>query len=319
MPLDGLPGSRSDTDAAVDPDLKVPLALDAWGVAVQARYAERASWSTQPAQPLPGSAPAGPATPQPARPGAAAAPVAAAAAAPAPTGKAARLLGLVQRALAWEADATREKDFLKPSLSAALGKVDAMKWGDAAALMPVIKEIYRQQQRADQKPDSVTDMFLPFLTEDQLLRAVEQALPALETPPRLKSKRGEGRRPLMSPGSTRLELRIDVFEEKDQEALVLSDLKPPELVAAILQEFQKMNCLGDSVAGYRLVKAADSSPLDDAVRLGDQVGPKTVLILEEKEIPLPEGTRRPPDGIYLHETSTGKTFRVGWLPPRWAG
>jgi hypothetical protein len=117
----------------------------------------------------------------------------------------------------------------------------------------------------------------------------------------------------MCASATRIELRIDVFDEKGQEAMVLADLIPPDLVTAILQEFHELEYLGDVASDYRLVRE-DGTPLDDTVKLGEQLHSKARIVIEEKEIELPAGTRRPPQNLYLREQSTGKTFRIGWLP-----
>jgi hypothetical protein len=118
----------------------------------------------------------------------------------------------------------------------------------------------------------------------------------------------------MSPSPTRLELRIDVFEKKYQRALALADLKPADLVAAVIGEFVELEYLEDAPEHYRLVKAADGAPLDEDAPLGAQLANGDRLILQEAPRSLPEGTRRPTEPIYLREMGAGKTFGVAWLP-----
>jgi len=112
----------------------------------------------------------------------------------------------------------------------------------------------------------------------------------------------------------RVELTIDVFEETGQQALALPDLRPPQLVKAILQEFHNLEHLGDSADDYYLVKAENGEPLDAEALLDAQVKAGDRLVLVEREVPLPEGTRRPLLPIYLRELHEAKTFPVQWLP-----
>jgi hypothetical protein len=118
----------------------------------------------------------------------------------------------------------------------------------------------------------------------------------------------------MCPSPTRLELWIDVFDKTVQKALALADLKPPELVAAILQEFREVEYLGDDPAQYRLLKAADRTPLDDESKLSGQLQGGERLVLVENEVPPPEGTRTPSQPIYLREQGSGRSHRIAWQP-----
>lgn len=118
----------------------------------------------------------------------------------------------------------------------------------------------------------------------------------------------------MSGSQKRLELRVDVFEKTEQRALPLPTLTPPEFVEAILQEFRELEYLSDSPANYRLVKAADQSPLETEEKLDQQLTPGERLALVEEETPLPTGTRRPTHPIYLREQVTGKVYKLHWLP-----
>lgn len=134
----------------------------------------------------------------------------------------------------------------------------------------------------------------------------------------------------------RLELHIDVFPLKQQRALVLPSLMPEELVLAVIQEFGgrqigddsagngkaaiapekllKIAYLSDNPNDYRLLRASGRKPLDATTPIGDQLSPKERLILVEQELPLPEGTARPSRPAYLRDQSTGKVFKLHWLP-----
>lgn len=122
---------------------------------------------------------------------------------------------------------------------------------------------------------------------------------------------------MMSAKQTRFELLIDIFAQKNQRAMALADLEPPDLVDAILQEFRELEYLGDIPANYQLVRAGDLTPLDDTRSLSKQhLTNHAQLILQERELPLPEGTQRPPHHIYLREqqTQTSKVYKLHWLP-----
>lgn len=118
----------------------------------------------------------------------------------------------------------------------------------------------------------------------------------------------------MSTGQSRLELMIDVFEETGQRAMPLPTLMSSELVEAILQEFRELEYLGDSPAHYRLLKAADETPLNDEEPLRNQLAPGSRLILVENEEPLPEKTARPSAPIYLRDQVSLKVFKLHWQP-----
>jgi hypothetical protein len=119
----------------------------------------------------------------------------------------------------------------------------------------------------------------------------------------------------MSPSQARVELFIDVFEETGQRALALSELRPSQLVQAILQEFHNLEYLGDSADDYCLVKAESGAPLDAELTLDQQQVKKgDRLVLVEREQPLPEGTHRPSLPIYLREPHEAKAYAVQWLP-----
>jgi len=118
----------------------------------------------------------------------------------------------------------------------------------------------------------------------------------------------------MSGGQTRLELRIDVLDLKDQRALPLRELKPPQLIEAILLEFRELEYLSDRPGDYRLLKAEDRSPLDDEEELSHQLANGSRLALVEQESPSPSGSDRPSKQIYLRDQILGKVYRLNWLP-----
>jgi hypothetical protein len=112
---------------------------------------------------------------------------------------------------------------------------------------------------------------------------------------------------------TRLELFIDVLEHTNQRALALATITPPELVAAIIDEFQELSYLARTPAAYQLVKAEDRSLLDNDRPLNRQVAAKQRLILVEAEPPLPPGAQRPSRPIYLRDQD-GAVYKLHWLP-----
>ena len=118
----------------------------------------------------------------------------------------------------------------------------------------------------------------------------------------------------MAANPSRLELFVDIFEQKTQRALILPTLTPPEFVGAILQEFRELPYLSDSPDIYQLVRAGDRSPLSADGQLGKQVANKDRLALVEYELPLPQEARRPSRHIYLREDATGKVYKLQWLP-----
>lgn len=118
----------------------------------------------------------------------------------------------------------------------------------------------------------------------------------------------------MSTNQARLDLRIDVFEKTEQRAMALSDLNPPQLIEAILQEFRELEYLGDSPAAYQLRKAQDRAPLADDQALGEQIKAGERLMLVENGVPLPPNTKLPSQSAYLREQSTGKVYKLNWQP-----
>lgn len=119
----------------------------------------------------------------------------------------------------------------------------------------------------------------------------------------------------MNPSQVRVELTIDVFELTRQRALVLSDLRPSQLVKAILQEFHTLEYLGDNADDYYLVKAESGESLDAESTLDQQQIKKgDRLALVEREMSQPAGTYRPSLPIYLREPHEAKTYTIQWLP-----
>lgn len=118
----------------------------------------------------------------------------------------------------------------------------------------------------------------------------------------------------MTSSQARVELYVDVFEMAGQKALALSDLKPSQLIRAVLEEFRSLEYLGDEPGDYTLVKAGGGDPLDEAAPLARQVRDGDRLVLVERELPLPPEARRPPQPIYLREPHEDKTYAVQWLP-----
>ncbi|HID51624.1 MAG TPA: FHA domain-containing protein [Anaerolineae bacterium] len=118
----------------------------------------------------------------------------------------------------------------------------------------------------------------------------------------------------MSASQTRLDVRIDVFEEENQWAKPLASLKPPDLIAATLQEFRELEYLSGEPDDYLLVKKGDMSPLDPEEPLQKQLADEAHLVLWEKERPLPAGAKRPSRPLYLRDQVAGKVFKLDWIP-----
>jgi hypothetical protein len=115
----------------------------------------------------------------------------------------------------------------------------------------------------------------------------------------------------------RLNLLIDVFELTNQPALALPELTPPQLIDAILQEFQELEYLGSSAADYRLLQAGDGKPLVGNLPLARQLSGERRLVLAEKAADAPPaelGLKPPEANIYLKEMNSGQVFKINWLP-----
>ncbi|HZT07049.1 MAG TPA: hypothetical protein VFC51_08465 [Chloroflexota bacterium] len=112
-----------------------------------------------------------------------------------------------------------------------------------------------------------------------------------------------------------LELRIDVFAKSGQRAQVLPEIRPPDLVAAILEEFgDELDILGAAPEAYWLRKAEGNERLDDLLPLEGQVHDGEHLVLEETDPDLPAHTRRPARSVYLQESTTQRAFKIPWVP-----
>jgi hypothetical protein len=125
----------------------------------------------------------------------------------------------------------------------------------------------------------------------------------------------------MSSSQQRIRLLVDVFAKKNQKADALPSLVPAELVEAILQEFQgekDLEYLSNTPELYYLLRASDRSPLDENTPLGQQVSDQEQLVLAEQEMPLPNGTQRPTQPIYMREQTaeqaTSQVYKLHWLP-----
>jgi hypothetical protein len=118
----------------------------------------------------------------------------------------------------------------------------------------------------------------------------------------------------MSTNQLRLEVRVDVFEKTNQRAIALSNLTPPQLIEAILQEFRELEYLGTVPTDYQLRKAQDRSSLADDQPLGEQLQTGERLLLVENGVPLPAGVKPPSQPAYLREQTTGRVYKLNWLP-----
>lgn len=113
---------------------------------------------------------------------------------------------------------------------------------------------------------------------------------------------------------TRLDLRIDVFEKANQRALAMPNLTPPELIEAILLEFRELEYLSNKPADYLLIKAKEKTPLENEDPLQKQLVNGGQLTLFEKELPLPAGTHRFSQPVYLREQASGRVYKLHWQP-----
>ena len=124
----------------------------------------------------------------------------------------------------------------------------------------------------------------------------------------------------MSSSQARLDLLVDVFELQGQQARVLTSIKPPELVEAVLEEFRELEVLSDDPSAYYLVKANDRTRLDDTVEIGrQQLRKDDRLILEERTQPIPENTQKLAQHVYLREQNSGKATGFTGSRPSSAG
>jgi cytidylate kinase len=111
----------------------------------------------------------------------------------------------------------------------------------------------------------------------------------------------------------RLEVFIDIFEHKKQRAQALVSLKPNDFVAAILDEFNELEYLGNDPKSYRIIKKSDGNELaDDALQ--NQLRGGEQLALVEHSPAIPSNASAPSAHLYLREQSNGKLFKLNWLP-----
>ncbi len=133
--------------------------------------------------------------------------------------------------------------------------------------------------------------------------------------PKIQNQKSKIKNSHMSTNQTRLDLQIDVFKETKQQAKVLPNLTPPELIEAILQEFQAdMPYLSNQPADYHLKKATDQTQLNDHKMLEQQLRAGDHLILVEKLPPIPSGAQRLTSHACLREESKGNVYNLYWQP-----
>lgn len=117
---------------------------------------------------------------------------------------------------------------------------------------------------------------------------------------------------------TQLDLKIDIFSAPAQRAVVLANLRPPQLVAAIIAEFcgdENQPLLDTQADRYYLARGRDAPPLVDDLSLESQhVVDGEQLVLLEHEPPQPTGTDRPKRPIYLRHQPSARVYRLHWLP-----
>ncbi len=114
----------------------------------------------------------------------------------------------------------------------------------------------------------------------------------------------------------RLQLKIDVLTLPEQAAWALPELTPPELIDAILQEFQELEYLSQERGAYtlHLLKQGERQALDTSQPLQPQVSNGAHLVLAEVERPQPLNTRAAPQAAYVRDVTHGRVFRLDWLP-----
>lgn len=111
-----------------------------------------------------------------------------------------------------------------------------------------------------------------------------------------------------------LQLTITILAHGDEAADVRADLKPPDLIAAILAEFgSDLPYLGTAPSQYELQRP-DGSPLDPKIQLGGQLAGAQQLVLAEVVPPLPATASALTPPIYVREMHSGEVFAVHWTP-----
>lgn len=118
----------------------------------------------------------------------------------------------------------------------------------------------------------------------------------------------------MSTAQPRLEIAIDVFEEKRQRALVIPTLTAHDLIEAIIREFRSLAYVSDTPSAYTLLRSHDGAALEPTLPLVQQLTTGDHLVLAEDEPQLPAGTQRPTSHAYLREEGSAKVYKLHWCP-----
>lgn len=118
----------------------------------------------------------------------------------------------------------------------------------------------------------------------------------------------------MSAAQPRLEISIDVFEEKRQRALVMPTLTAHELIEAIIKEFRSVAYVSDTPNAYTLLRSCDGVALEPTLPLVQQLTADDHLVLTEDEPLPPAGTQRPTRHAYLREEGSAKVYKLYWCP-----
>ncbi len=101
-------------------------------------------------------------------------------AAPPPSGKATRLMSLLQRGLQQEMEHLREGNGAGELVTAKLVQLDPASWGNEDKLMTLLKELWVSQKRASGLPDEMIQLTLDVMDDESILLDVEAALTAPE-------------------------------------------------------------------------------------------------------------------------------------------
>lgn len=115
-------------------------------------------------------------------------------------------------------------------------------------------------------------------------------------------------------GKAPIEVFIDVFDLKEQRALVVPTLSPPDLVNAVLQEFRELEYLGTNKDLYRLVRVSDGAELAADRQLARLIQPQDRLAIQEVPQPAPAHGKVIEGRLYLREQPTGTVHKIHWEP-----
>ncbi len=111
-----------------------------------------------------------------------------------------------------------------------------------------------------------------------------------------------------------LQLAITIFDHGTEVADVRANLKPRDLIVAILEEFgSDLAYLGIDPSQYEL-RRTNGSALEDKIPLGAQLESERDLVLAEVVVPPPAHTSALVPPIYLHEPQSGQVFPIHWTP-----